>query len=76
MSGEIINEGRVPHDCKPPEGRHNLGAVWRCDCGKEWVYESPVRWPDRTDPVLLWIYREPKLQRSQSWLARWWRGER
>lgn len=38
-------DGKAKHVCEPPDlyrldpiGSLEPGAVWRCDCGKRWVY--------------------------------------
>jgi hypothetical protein len=36
MPGEWISRGRKPkHQCDLPT-RANIGAIWRCECGKRW----------------------------------------
>lgn len=44
--GEVLSKGAKPHYCDYPGWwrRRRLklqqGAVWRCDCGRQWVFVS------------------------------------
>jgi hypothetical protein len=68
MPGYIRQPG-PPHECEmPTDYRYGdpagLGAVWRCECGKLYVFRAPIHW--LLDMVLV--------QRGvPQWLpARWW----
>ncbi len=41
MKGSIVYEPPPPqqeHPCRPPKGNWRKGAIWRCECGRHWLW--------------------------------------